>query len=82
MTPLGSARSGIGIGDEESFLRPVKKSVEFSQIGNEECLLVLRSNESLHVDHEGETGAMAIESQQDQQQQQFETFCHLPSSFV
>ncbi|KAL5109099.1 Protocadherin-1 [Taenia crassiceps] len=61
--------------DVEIFPRLAKKSVEFAQGGDEECLLVLPSDEELHDEGVDERG-------EQQRLQRTGTFCHLPSSFV
>lgn len=69
------ATLGDASDDVEIFPRLAKKSVEFAQSGDEECLLVLPSDEELH-DEEGD------EQGEQQRLQRTGTFCHLPSSFV
>ncbi|KAM3180619.1 hypothetical protein ACTXT7_015933 [Hymenolepis weldensis] len=61
----------------DAFPRLPKKSVEFASGGDEECLLVLPSDEDPH-----DSGILEAEHQDLQQQQQTGTFCHFPSSFV
>lgn len=61
----------------DAFPRLSKKSVEFASRGDEECLLVLPSDEDPH-----DSESLEAEHRQLQQQQQTGTFCHFPSSFV
>lgn len=61
----------------DTFPRMPKKSVEFASGGDEECLLVLPSDDDPH-----DSESLEADGGQNIQQLQTGAFCHLPSSFV